>query len=186
MDSFVFLLSLYDNGFRPLPLIFAGITMNFLGLRALCGAAGAGRPGQAQEIAALIRERPPRFGHAILRSITEAYLVIAVTLLELEGQPAANRKQLTASLMAQGEQMLLRRTISCEASVSQDLFTNGLRLAEYQALLTGGSAGLRQRREAFAEQVVTALSAINLLQRCYDAAWFSQLSAGRVANLLGP
>lgn len=134
----------------------------------------------------LLRERPPRFGHAILRSITEAYLVIAVTLLELEGEPVANRKRLTASLMAQGEQMLLRRTISCEASVSQDLFTNGLRLAEYQELLTGGSGGLHQRREAFAEQVVTALSAINLLQRCYDAAWFSQLSAGKVSNLLGP
>jgi glycerol-3-phosphate O-acyltransferase len=134
----------------------------------------------------LLRDRPPRFGHAILRSITEAYLVIAVTLLELEGQQVDNRKHLTGSLMAQGEQMLLRRTISCEASVSQDLFTNGLRLAEYQALLTGEAAQLRQRREAFAEQVVTALSAVNLLQRCYDAAWFSQLSAGKVSNLLGP
>jgi glycerol-3-phosphate O-acyltransferase len=134
----------------------------------------------------LLRERPPRFGHAILRSITEGYLVIAVTLLELQGQPVANRKQLTGSLMAQGEQMLLRRSISCEASVSQDLFANGLRLAEYQKLLTGETVALHQRREAFAEQVVTALSAINLLQRCYDAAWFSQLSAGEVSNLLGP
>jgi hypothetical protein len=34
--------------------------------------------------------------------------------------------------------------------------------------------------------VVSALSAINLLQRSYDAAWFSQLSAGKVSNLLGP
>jgi hypothetical protein len=88
--------------------------------------------------------------------------------------------------MAQGEQMLLRRSISCEASVSQDLFANGLRLAEYQKLLTGETVALHQRREAFADQVVTALSAINLLQRCYDAAWFSQLSAGEVSNLLGP
>jgi glycerol-3-phosphate O-acyltransferase len=134
----------------------------------------------------LLRDRPPRFGHAILRSITEAYLVIAVTLLELDDQQVDNRKHLIGSLMAQGEQMLLRRTISCEASVSQDLFTNGLRLAEYQELLTGAAVQLRQRREAFAEQVVTALSAINLLQRCYDAAWFSQLSAGKVSNLLGP
>jgi len=33
---------------------------------------------------------------------------------------------------------------------------------------------------------VTALSAINLLQRSYDTAWFAQLSAGRISNLLGP
>ena len=34
MDSFVFLLSLYDNNFRPVPLVFAGINMNFLGFGA--------------------------------------------------------------------------------------------------------------------------------------------------------
>jgi hypothetical protein len=33
---------------------------------------------------------------------------------------------------------------------------------------------------------VSALSAINLLQRAYDHAWFSQLSAGKITNLLGP
>jgi hypothetical protein len=87
--------------------------------------------------------------------------------------------------MAQGQQMLLRRTICCDASVSQDLFANGLRLAEHLQLLAGGSA-LLSLRESFAQQVVSALSAINMLQRCYDAAWFSQLSAGKVSNLLGP
>jgi len=41
MDSFVFLLSLYQNHFRPLPLIFAGINMNFLGFGALARRVGA-------------------------------------------------------------------------------------------------------------------------------------------------
>ena len=41
-------------------------------------------------------------------------------------------------------------------------------------------------REAYAQRVVQAISAINLLQQSYNAAWFSQLSAGKVANLLGP
>ena len=41
MDSFVFLLSLYENKFRPLPLIFAGINMNFLGFGALARRVGA-------------------------------------------------------------------------------------------------------------------------------------------------
>ena len=133
----------------------------------------------------LLREQPPRFGHAILRSITESYLIIAVTLLELGPAPVTDRRKFIARLMAQGEQMLLRRTVSCESSVSQDLLATGLRLAEHLKLL-GGTTELVARREAFAQRIVTALSAINLLQRSYDAAWFSKLSAGKVSNLLGP
>ena len=134
----------------------------------------------------LLERQPPRFGHAILRSITEAYLIIAVALLERQDTPIADRKKFTKELLAQGQQMLLRRTISCESSVSQDLFTNGLRLADHLNLLQGQGEQLAGAREAFADQVVAALSAINLLQRSYDAAWFSQLSAGKVSNLFGP
>jgi glycerol-3-phosphate O-acyltransferase len=134
----------------------------------------------------LLREKPPRFGHAILRSITEAYLIIAVALLDMEDRPVHDVKAFTRQLLAQGRQMLLRRTVSCESSVSQDLFANGLRLATHLALLDGRGSDLASRRTAFAESVVSALSAINLLQRAYDEAWFSQLSAGRIANLLGP
>jgi glycerol-3-phosphate O-acyltransferase len=134
----------------------------------------------------LLRDKPPRFGHAILRSITEAYLIIAVALLDMEDRPVHDVKAFTRQLLGQGRQMLLRRTVSCESSVSQDLFANGLRLATHLALLDGRGSDLATRRTAFAESVVAALSAINLLQRAYDEAWFSQLSAGRIANLLGP
>jgi glycerol-3-phosphate O-acyltransferase len=137
-------------------------------------------------IEALLRDKPPRFGHAILRSITEAYLIIAVALMDMEERPVHDQKIFTRQLLAQGQQMLLRRTISCESSVSQDLFTNGLRLATHLALLDGRGTDLGSRRKAFAKSVVSALSAINLLQRAYDEAWFSQLSAGKITNLLGP
>jgi glycerol-3-phosphate O-acyltransferase len=145
-----------------------------------------GWDGGEHSLQKLLRDKPPRFGHAILRSITEAYLIIAVALMDMDGQPIHDQKNFTRQLLAQGQQMLLRRTISCESSVSQDLFTNGLRLAGHLALLDGRSADLISRRTAFAESVVSALSAINLLQRAYDEAWFSQLSAGKISNLLGP
>tara|TARA_R110001599_G_C12277382_1_gene663225 strand:- start:20871 stop:22703 length:1833 start_codon:yes stop_codon:yes gene_type:complete len=132
----------------------------------------------------MLREQPPRFGHAILRSISESYLVIAVTLLELDARPVQDRKKFISQLMAQGQQMLLRRTISCEASVSQDLFATGLRQAEHLQLLDFGT-DLAARRQVFGERVVAALSAINLLQRSYDANWFSELSAGKVSGLPG-
>jgi len=137
-------------------------------------------------IEGLLRDKPPRFGHAILRSITEAYLIIAVALMDMDERPVHDLKVFTRQLLAQGRQMLLRRTISCESSVSQDLFANGLRLASHLALLDGRGAELSSRRQVFAESVVSALSAINLLQRAYDEAWFSKLSAGKITNLLGP
>jgi len=133
----------------------------------------------------LLRDKPPRFGHAILRSISESYLIIAVNLLELDTEPVENNKKFLNRLQGQGEQMLLRRTISCDAAISRDLLTSGLRLAEHRQLLAGTAAERSGRREAFANEVVSALSAVNLLQRAYDEAWFSQLSAGKVSNLLG-
>ena len=145
-----------------------------------------GWDGGGKSLQKQLREQPPRFGHAILRSITECYLVTAVTLLEMESIAVYDTKKFVPRLLAQGEQMLLRRTISCESSVSKDLFTTALRLAEHEQLLTGSPRELVERREAFAERVVTALSAINLLQRAYNEAWFSQLSAGELTNLLGP
>ncbi|MGB1142635.1 MAG: 1-acyl-sn-glycerol-3-phosphate acyltransferase, partial [Halioglobus sp.] len=41
MDSFAFLVSLYENGFKPLPLVFAGINMNFLGFGTLARKVGS-------------------------------------------------------------------------------------------------------------------------------------------------
>lgn len=119
--------------------------------------------------------QPPRFGHAILRSFTEAYLILAVGLLELGPKAVRDEKKFTRQLLAEGQQMLLRRSISCESSVSQDLFVNGLRMAAHRGLLEGPGEELIQAREAFAQSVFSALSAINLLQEAYDAAWFSPL-----------
>ena len=122
----------------------------------------------------------------ILRSITESYLVIAVGLLELRDTAVTDRKKFTRDLLAQGEQMLLRRNISCESSVSRDLFSTGLRLAEHLQLLEGDGAALGGARKAFAKRVVAALSAINLLQQAYDAAWFPRLAIDSEGNLPSP
>ncbi len=41
LDSFVFMRAMYDNDFRPQPLSFAGINMNFMGFGALAKRSGA-------------------------------------------------------------------------------------------------------------------------------------------------
>lgn len=119
-----------------------------------------------------LRERPPRFGHAILRSIAEAYQVVAFTLCALGGKPAPDAKSFTRDLLGQGREMLLRRRISGESAISRDLFSNGLQLAEYRQLLTGNDSSLLARREAFLQETTELLGAIDLLQSSYDQAWF--------------
>lgn len=124
-----------------------------------------------------LRDQPPRFGHAILRSFTEAYLVMAVGLLQLGDEPVTDRKAFNKQLLEQGRQMLLRQSISGESSISQDLFANGLRMAAHLQLLENDaedpSVDLNAARRAFADRVLAALSAINLLQDCHDEAWYS-------------
>ncbi|MFK7974973.1 MAG: 1-acyl-sn-glycerol-3-phosphate acyltransferase [Halioglobus sp.] len=120
-----------------------------------------------------LQNQPPRFGHAILRSFTEAYLVLAVGLLQLGDSPVSDRKAFTKQLLQQGRQMLLRQSISGESSISQDLFANGLRMAEHMQLLERSEEGLAEARQAFADRVLAALSAIDLLQARHDEAWYS-------------
>lgn len=127
----------------------------------------------SQSLQKYLRDQPPRFGHAILRSFTEAYLVLAVGLLQLGSQPVTDQKAFTKQLLNQGRQMLLRQSISGESSISQDLFANGLRMADHLQLLTSTNEDLVQARRAFADRVLAALAAIDLLQTNHDAAWYS-------------
>ncbi len=120
-----------------------------------------------------LREKPPRFGHAILRSIAEAYLVTAESLVELQGGGVIDVKRFTAKLLAQGREMLLRRRISGESAISKDLFAVALRLAEHRGLLTGDPATLAAGRSALAAELRESLAAIDRLQMFYDAAWFA-------------
>lgn len=127
----------------------------------------------SQSLEKYLQDQPPRFGHAILRSFTEAYLVLAVGLLQLGNEAVTDGKAFTRQLLHQGRQMLLRQSISGESSISQDLFANGLRMAEHLQLLDGPQDSLAAARREFADKVLAALSAINLLQSHHDAAWYS-------------
>ncbi len=121
-----------------------------------------------------LRERPPRFGHAILRSIAEAYHVVAATLFSLGEAAAPDTKAFTRDLLGQGREMLLRRQISGESAISRDLFSTGLQLAGHRQLFTGDAPALLARREAFLRETTEILAAIDLLQESYDHAWFSK------------
>lgn len=118
-----------------------------------------------------LRDQPPLFGHAILRSILEAYHVMASTLALREGKAVTDTRQFTSRLLDHGRELRLRKLIDSESSLSRDLFATGLKLAEYRGLLSGDAAELQRRRTDFARETTEALAAVNRLQASYDLAW---------------
>ena len=52
-------------------------------------------------------------------------------------------------------------------------------------LYAAGLEAVLEKVDEEAAEVIAALSAINLLQRAYDNAWFSKLSQGDIGSLLG-
>jgi glycerol-3-phosphate O-acyltransferase len=118
-----------------------------------------------------LRDQPPLFGHAILRSILEAYHVMASTLALREGKAVTDTRHFTSRLLDHGRELRLRKLIDSESSLSRDLFATGLKLAEYRGLLSGDAAELQRRRTDFARETTEALAAVNRLQASYDLAW---------------
>jgi len=134
-------------------------------------------------IPAQLKLADPLFGHAILRSLSEAYYVVAVTLNGRGANPIPERKLFTTKLLERGQEMLLRKQISTESALSRDLFETALRLAEHRKLLHDTTGDLVERRRLFAREVLEILVAVNRLQSAYDAAWFPPPG---VENFRGP
>ena len=124
-----------------------------------------------------LTETPPRFGHAILRSIAEAYKVTASTLATQVEAIDKNDKKFVSKLLDQGEEMLLRRQISGVSTLSRDLFSTSLRLAEHRQLLDSTGDELAHRRQSFSVEAQNLVKAIDLLQECYNGAWFDSTDA---------
>lgn len=134
---------------------------------------------RSTSIPSQLRQAPPRFGHAIFRSLAEAYYILAVTLRSMESAPIPERKAFTEQLLQRGREMLLRKQVSDESALSKDFFDTALRLAKHRKLLATDGGDLAERRELFAREALDILRAINLLQAAYDAAWFPPAGSQR-------
>lgn len=111
----------------------------------------------------LLVDAPPLFGHGILRSFVEGFVVLAEVLLDSE---AADAKSLENRCLEQGRQMLWRHQIKSTAALSKPLFSNALRLVKHR----GQIADSRQARDEFRAAMADFHRGIDTLQRAYDAA----------------
>ncbi len=126
--------------------------------------------GEASAADTLFAERPPLFGHSIMRSFIEAYEVLSRVLLGKGGYEVSDGgdKALLSDCLKQGQEMLLRKQIASESAISEPLFATAAKLAAYRGLLTGAAADLTAKRKTFNDEVNAAVRAIDLLQRHHD------------------
>jgi len=118
----------------------------------------------------LFGKDPPLFGHSIMRTFIEAYDVLSQELLSRGGYSvsAAREAELQKDCLKLGREMLLRKRIGSEASLSEPLFATATKLARYRGLLSGKPDDLTRNRHGFVTEMTEVLEAINVLQHFYD------------------
>ncbi|WP_280243355.1 glycerol-3-phosphate 1-O-acyltransferase [Nocardia abscessus] len=108
--------------------------------------------------------------HRVLRSFIDAQLVVAERLAARDAGDEIDRKEFITECVAVGKQMMLQQRLHSPESVSTELFTSALKLADNYGLLETAPddepaehsteaarrrAELRQRRTEFAERLRT-------------------------------
>ncbi len=104
------------------------------------------------DILAVFTESGFIMAHRVLRSFFDAQLVVAERLAARVPGPL-DRKQFIDECLAVGHQMLLQKRLHSPESVSSELFTTALKLADNHGLLDPDGADLLARRRAFADEL---------------------------------
>ncbi|MGV9675097.1 glycerol-3-phosphate 1-O-acyltransferase [Nocardia sp. NPDC003482] len=93
--------------------------------------------------------------HRVLRSFFDAQLVVAERLAAHDPTTPVDRKRFIEDCLAVGRQMLLQQRLHSPESVSSELFTTALKLADNHGLLQPDGDDLTARRRAFADELRT-------------------------------
>lgn len=109
--------------------------------------------GTREEMIAKLSETGFFMAHRTLRSFFDAQLVVAERLAARAPSTTIDRKALIDECVAVGKQMLLQNRLHSTESVSSELFTTALRLADHQGLVESDGEDLANRRMAFVEEL---------------------------------
>jgi len=102
--------------------------------------------------------------HRVLRSFLDAQLVVAERLAARGADRVVDEKEFLDECSGVGQQMLLQGRLHGPESLSRELFSGALQLAENLDLIGPGGEDLAQRRQAFAvrlRDVVTRVITID-------------------------
>jgi glycerol-3-phosphate O-acyltransferase len=109
----------------------------------------------AEELATVWRELSASglyLAHRVLGSSLDAYLVVAERLADRPAHLPIDEKQFVVECIGAAQQYLLQHRIVSGESVSKELLTTGLKLAQNRGLVTPGD-NLDARRQAFVDEI---------------------------------
>ena len=107
---------------------------------------------------------PFLLAHRIVGPFLEAYSVLADRLAAADPQAVVDADALVAEAIGVGQQRVLQRTIHSPESVSKDLFTNALKLADNRGLLDVAEPDLAQRRQEFAAELAESVRRVSVIR----------------------
>ncbi|MGW5517383.1 glycerol-3-phosphate 1-O-acyltransferase [Nocardia africana] len=111
--------------------------------------------GSAAELVSALADSGFIMAHRVVRSFFDAQLVVAERLAAADPAAPLDRKQFIDECLAVGRQMLLQQRLHSTESVSSELFSSALKLAENHGLLDPGTPDLAQRRRDLADELRT-------------------------------
>jgi len=96
--------------------------------------------------------------HRVIGPLLEAYLVAADRLAAHDPAAPVDQDALVAECLGVARQRWLQRELHSPESISKDLMTNALRLADNRGLLVTGGDEVRRAREEFAAELGAAVT----------------------------
>ncbi|MBF6242466.1 glycerol-3-phosphate 1-O-acyltransferase [Nocardia elegans] len=111
--------------------------------------------GSAAELVCALADSGFIMAHRVVRSFFDAQLVVAERLAAADPAAPLDRKQFIDECLAVGRQMLLQQRLHSTESVSSELFSSALKLAENYGLLDPGTPDLARRRRELADELRT-------------------------------
>jgi len=121
-------------------------------------------PGSPQDALNALIETGFFMVHRTLRSFFDAQLVVAERLVPRDPTLKLDRKAFLDECVAVGTQMLLQGRLYGPESVSSELFATALQLAGNRGLLEIGGEEIRERRRAFAEDLLAVGERVQLAE----------------------
>ncbi|MFG3519103.1 glycerol-3-phosphate 1-O-acyltransferase [Nocardia nova] len=111
--------------------------------------------GSAAELVCALADSGFIMAHRVVRSFFDAQLVVAERLAAADPAAPLDRKQFIDECLAVGRQMLLQQRLHSTESVSSELFSSAVKLAENYGLLDPGTPDLARRRRELADELRT-------------------------------
>jgi glycerol-3-phosphate O-acyltransferase len=127
------------------------------------------RVGTPEECRQLLAHSRPLFAHRVLRGFLESYLVVAERLAARDPRAPLERSAFLAECVGVGRQWLAQRRLQSPESVSRELFGNALALAARRDLIDPGRDELQAARQAFADEVRSAVERIGAIAALDEA-----------------